>query len=259
MKNNIVLLCLLFHLCSCSVIKKDEPSQVVLEGLGESIKISTSNDKKIFPKEWLLSSINAKAQSLDEGEFQRCRKIILSGLEKYPSELVLKNLKSVYLLRYLEYFGIEAGGTNSLSSVYLISKGKAKGFTDFWVEKTFHAEFSSILLRNYTTLFDEEKWKEINGLKVHYGRGGVEAIGEKKMDKTFDFVLNEIGFLHEYGKSSLENDFNAFVEQLFMGNKNFWQRVNTYPKLNKKLEMVIGFYQHIHPSFTIEYFRSLVQ
>lgn len=44
-----------------------------------------------------------------------------------------------------------------------------------------------------------------------------------------------------------------------MGNKNFWQRVNIYPKLNEMLEIVIGFYQHIHPSFNVEYFRSLVQ
>lgn len=37
------------------------------------------------------------------------------------------------------------------------------------------------------------------------------------MDKIFDFALNEMGFLHEYGKSSLENDFNAFVEQVIYG------------------------------------------
>ena len=250
---------MLFHLCSCSIIKKDEQPQVVFEGYGESIKISTSDDKKIFPKEWLLSSVDAKAQSLGKVEFQRCRKIVLSGLDKYPTELLQKNLKAVYLLRHLEYFGIEAGGTNSLNKVYLISRGRAKGFTDFWVEKTFHAEFSSILFRNYATFFDEEKWREINGLNVYYGRGGVEAIGEKKMGKSFDFSLNEIGLLHEYGKSSLENDFNAFAELLFMGDKNFWQLINKYSKLNKKLEIVIDFYQHIHPSFNIEFFRGLIQ
>ena len=211
----------------------------------------------MFPSKWLEPPINVRVKALSVDEFKRCRKIILDALEKYPEEVVKDNLKAVYALKYLEFYDIEAGGTNSRNQVYVISKGLRQGYTAGWVEKVFHAEFSSILLRNYLGWFGQERWKEINGVGFKYGRGGVDAIGNKKAQKEFDSSLNDKGFLHEYAKSSLENDFNSFAEYMFLGQESFWELINNYPKLEKKREQFIEFYKRIHPSFTRNFFKNL--
>jgi hypothetical protein len=211
----------------------------------------------MFPSKWLEPPINVKVKPLSANEFKRSRRIILDALEKYPEEVVRDNLKEVYALKYLEFYDIEAGGTNSRNQVYVISKGLRAGYTADWIEKVFHAEFSSILLRNYSERFGRKQWKEINGMSFNYGRGGVDAIGSKKAQKKLDSSLNNKGFLHEYARSSLENDFNSFAEYMFLGQKSFWELISSYPKLEKKRDQFIEFYKRIHPSFTHHFFKNL--
>ncbi|MEE9355685.1 MAG: hypothetical protein V3U75_08875 [Methylococcaceae bacterium] len=258
MKKIVVLLCLLFQLSACSLIKKSERQPVAFVSQGRSINLLTSDDKLIFPEQWLVAPTNAKAQALSDDELKRSRKIILDGMAKYPVNLLFENLQTVYVLKHLEFSGVRAGGTNSLKNVYVLNKGLVKGFTAKWIEKTFHAEFSSILLRNYSARFDRAGWRKINEPDFHYGQGGVNAISTNKARKRFDPALHKTGFLHEYACSSMENDFNAFAELLLLGHSSLWNLAEKYPRIRSKLLKIIQFYQAIHPTFNERYFRSLV-
>jgi hypothetical protein len=180
-----------------------------------------------------------------------------AALKKYPQRLIAANLKSIYVLHTLEYSGISASGTNSRGQVYLANRGSGEGFTDCWVERTFHAEFSSILLRNFPRHLDKARWEAVNGMAFKYGLSGVQAVREGKTRKSFDASLHPQGFLYQYAKSSLENDFNSIAEQLFLGDGRFWAVVTTHLRLRNKTDLAVEFYKRTDAAFNGPFFKSV--
>jgi hypothetical protein len=69
--------------------------------------------------------------------------------------------------------------------------------------------------------------------------------------------LHEEGFLHEYGKASLEEDFNSFAGRLFSGDAGLWRAIEKYPRVKAKADLAIAFYTRLDPSLTTEFFQSL--
>ena len=103
-------------------------------------------DGNIFPSSWYGSGIDAKAESLSAGEIERSKRIIITALDKYPTQLLKNNLKSVYVLKSMSFYGVNYGGTNLPPDiVYAANDGVGMGGTDIVVEQTFHHEFSSVL------------------------------------------------------------------------------------------------------------------
>jgi hypothetical protein len=132
------------------------------------------------------------------------------------------------------------------------------GYTDIAIEKEFHHEFSSILKYNYG--LDEITWRQVNPAGFVYfdeTTGGTGAIKAGKASQTFDPKEHEMGFLYEYAESTLENDFNSFAENIFMGEESFFNIVESYDKLKSKLNLTIAFYNSLDPVFTIDYFKGL--
>ena len=208
----------------------------------------------IFPDSWLKAPIRAKAELLEESQRQRARDIVARALAKYPAKVLQDHLRKVQVVGRLEYFGVATGGTNSRNAVYLAVK---KSYSDDAIERVFHAEFSSILLRNRARDFDEAAWQRINPADFHYRGNGVQAIKKGEASQKLEASLNEQGFLIEYSSSSLENDFNSFADRLFNGGASFWQIVDQHPKIRAKAELVIAFYAKLDASFTKAWFQSL--
>ncbi|MEL7496479.1 MAG: hypothetical protein AAFN77_02635 [Planctomycetota bacterium] len=250
----LVTLVLFSSTCCRSVVA--QPTTTVLD---EPVKVSRSAEKEIFPKSWRTSRINANADPIDSEEVERTKQILNSAFNKYPKKVLSANLKTVFILRRLRFFGVSASGTNSTDCVYMANRGVEAGFDDAWVEGVFHAEFSSILLRNFRGQFDQEVWQKINKAGFQYGGNGVEAIRNGAASKNFDPALYEQGFLYEYAQSSLENDFNSIAQQLFTGNPEFWKIVKAHSAISQKVDLAIGFYQKIDPTFDREYFESLAK
>jgi len=223
------------------------------------VRIATSADRNIFPRSWQSTRINARAESLADEETERSRTILTAAFKKYPAEILVAQLDAVYVLHRLRYFGISASGTNSRNRIYLANRGVAHRFTDARIEGTFHAEFSSILLRNFPRHLDTDAWKAINRMGFEYGSSGVEAVRNRMARKHFDAKLHAAGFLHQYAQSTLENDFNSIAEQLFLGNPRFWVVVNQHECLRRKTQLVIHFYQQIDPSFDTGFFQSIAR
>jgi hypothetical protein len=220
------------------------------------VEISFSADSKIFPSSWLTKEINGKAAPLDTAEFERSRAVIIKALNKYPVELIAKHLTKVYIVNHLEFYGLSYGGTNSTSMIYLINKGVGLGYSDFWIEQAFHSEFSSILFRNYSFLFDKKKWISKNS-GIRYGQSGTEALRLGKASTVFDFELNKKGFLSLYGTASIEEDFNTFAENLFLSSTGFWEIGKRQKRIDKKTKQVIQFYNQIDSRFDLNYFTTV--
>ncbi|EGV43723.2 hypothetical protein BZARG_1192 [Bizionia argentinensis JUB59] len=126
------------------------------------------------------------------------------------------------------------------------------------MEQLFHAEFSSILLRNYKDQFNELAWINSNSYKFKYGNDGASTIKEQKASQHFFHKWNNQGFLNEYATSSLENDFNSFAKNIFTPKPRFDKLIEEYSALANKNRLIIEFYNAIHDDFTKVYFKDIL-
>jgi len=228
-------------------------AQVLNERTGVLIYYNVGDET--FPDSWKTDEVNAKGVSLDTIEIERSMKIVKDALAKYPKDLIKSNLKKIYILKKIEFYGQEFGGTNSTDVVYIANGGEDLGYTNSYIEQTFHHEFSSILLRNYSNLLKREEWISINALP--YGDGGVQALKESKDSQDINPMLNSKGFISQYATSDLENDFNTFAENLFYPSDEFYNTVKNYPKIRQKLEFILEFYFALDNTLTKKYFEKL--
>jgi len=221
-----------------------------------NVQILFNVEDKMFPESWYESEINAEPLSLDSAECERSKQLILNAVKKYPASIINANLEKVYVLKRIKFYGVDYGGTYYLDSktVYVTNSGIENGYTDEFVEQSFHHEFSSILMQAYS--FDDTNWKSKNKPGVEYGSGGVNAIIEGNSSLDFDSNYNKNGFLSAYGMSDVENDFNTFAENLFLPSKDFWLICNKYSRIKAKVKIMITFYLSIDEQFSEEYFKN---
>ena len=223
-----------------------------------NIIIYFSINKNTFPKSWKTKKINAKGVSLSKKEYQITKRTIKKALAKYPLSVIKNNLKAIYVLKKIEFYGQQYGGTNSTDTVYLTNNGIARNYSEHYIEQTFHHEFSSILLRNYPHYFDKEKWINTNIKGFKYGKGGVNALKKKIANQKFNRRINKKGLLTQYSISSLENDFNNFAQNIFLPSKNFKSILRKYKRLRQKRDIILRFYQRIDNQFTKQFFNEIL-
>ena len=159
----------------------------------------------------------------------------------------------------MTFYNVGYGGTNTTDALYLTNNGVAEGYTNLYLEQTFHHEYSSILYRNYSSFLDEAAWKKANNTGFDYNdpEAGVGAIRNNQSSQDLDTALCVKGFLTQYSLSGMENDINTFAQNLFSPSGNFWNYVDHYPNINKKTKLLISFYNKIDPVFTENYFKKL--
>ncbi|MCB1276309.1 hypothetical protein [Prosthecobacter sp.] len=238
------------------LVSRAADERVIMEA---PVRVVASASPDVFPESWCKSPVLASGEELPEEEFERVRKILGRALAKYPPQILQADLKAVYVLAELRYSGVITSGTNSRTCVYLKIGDEKKGFTDTHIESVFHAEFSSILLRNHARHFDKEAWQAVNPPGFRYLGNGVDAVKQKKAGLKLSDALHEIGFLKEYSQSTLENDFNALANLLFSGDANLWEISARFPKIRRKVDLALAFYQKLDPAFTELYFRSFTK
>ncbi len=221
-----------------------------------TISIYFEVDATTFPSSWHSKKIAAKGVSLDSSEIERSIVAVKKALRKYPISTLQKNISKIYVLKSIEFYGQTFGGTNSTDVIYIANNGVAKGYTSNYLEKTFHHEFSSILLRKFPHFLDKNEWQNQNN--IQYGKGGVQALKDNNDSQNFDEKLHEKGFLYEYAVSGFENDFNSFAENLFLPSKDFYKTVDKHNSVKNKFEMIVQFYESIDPSMRENYFRDVL-
>ena len=169
------------------------------------------------------------------------------------------NLRFIYWLKKMSFYNVGYGGTNSTYAVFLTNDGALMGYTDNYLEQTFHHEFSSILYRNYPAFLDTLQWKSLNEKNFIYNdpEDGVGAIRNNASSQDLDTTLCVRGLLTQYAMSSIENDLNTFAQNLFAPSAGFWNIVDRYPRIQQKTRLIILFYSKINPIFTETYFRNL--
>ncbi len=246
---------LFFLLSSLSGATQGNPSDTVIRG----VKISFTYSRSIFPGSWQPAPINASGEQIDTKEIRRSLDIVIKAIQKYPVAALKNELTAVYFLKSLKFYDVGYGGTNSSDALFLTNNGVDMGFTDLYLEQTFHHEYSSILYRRHPQWLDARSWLAANAPGFDYNdpENGVGAIRNNASSQELDSNFCKKGFLTQYSQSSLENDLNTFAQNLFSPSDGFWKLVDRYPKVRKKMKLLVQFYQQMDPVFTEEYFRKI--
>ena len=215
-----------------------------------ALKFVYDNGIDHIPEDWQEEGIDANVTDISDEELRRFPSLLREALERYPEAVIKKNLRTVVLFESIEFFGLGYGATYSDDTVFLSSEGKAEGFSDTYLIKGFHHEFSSILFHNYK--FPKERWEKVNPPGFEYSGSGAAAIRSGETDMVGGPKYYRDGLLTEYAKSALEEDFNVFSETVIYEPKRVKRLILVYPRLAKKFDIWAEFYQSIDPSFTRE-------
>jgi hypothetical protein len=200
-----------------------------------------------FPSEWLKDPLICFGEQFDLVEAPRVKSYIEDFISAYDSNFLRQNLTDIYLLDELTCFGNPFGGSNSISSVYLTVRTQDKGYTDQFLVSTLHHEFSSILMRNYRSLFPDQEWRLINPDSFVYSENDVQVVQEPTIrDQTKELL--EAGFLTRYNTTTAENDFNTLVEWLSTRGTELCEIRSQYERIDRKAELAIQFYAAIGAS-----------
>lgn len=210
----------------------------------------------MFPQHWWQAPVNAVVTDLDSEEVERSVRAIKTALAKYPGDMPLY-LESIYVFKSMQFYGVPYGGTYRApahATVYLANDGYPKT----QLERVFHAELSSVLLKSAPHWFSEEDWRACLPASFDYA-GDRETIALLELGEPLEQVeasFYEKGFLSYYATTTLENDFNSVVKELFVPSPGFWERLERQPRIAKKVELVVTFYRRFDERFSLEYFKG---
>ena len=250
-------------LCASTVYSEDEPvaDRVIDERTGVHIYFTDKGEDypdswyksngKIFPAHW-YDETDFVTTSIDRSKRARYLKVIQKALAKYPARVVRKNLREVYVLESMRFNGQVWHGTLADYTLYLTHRNSR-----LFLERVFHHEFSSVLLKSNAFYFSKRKWAKFNPKDFRYGKGSA-AFEPKSGDFLFNPEHNSQCVLLRYGKTSLVNDFNIFAENLFLPKPGFRELLDEYPCLRNKRDYAIRFYRKLDRSLNKEFFDRLL-
>lgn len=223
-----------------------------------NVKINWFPTRTMFHESWWGGTIKGKVKALKKRELKRHVKIINRAMAKYPSAVLRSNLKNVFLLSKLAFYGANYGGSYYKKNLFFANKGSRLGFSNLYLEQSFHHEFSSVLFIYNKHRFPSQQWKQANKPGFQYGKGGTSALLTGKSGYARKKRYLQIGLLNQYAGASIEEDLNVFAETLFTDKKIF-TLAKIYPRIGKKLKLLIRFYRRIHTDFTKAYFSKMTQ
>ncbi len=229
----------------------EEPFRELSEQYGIEFKYRIDDD--FFPSYWRRPPVDVHAEPVTDKEIERFPRLIAMAFSKYPAQLLKDNLRAVYITRTLYCYGVRYGATYSNGTIYLTSDGPDRGYSDNYLISTFHHEFSSILLNNYS--FPGAQWVASNPRGVRYrypGEGGYRALVEGTGSLDGSEPLYREGFVNDYAASHMEEDFSEFSACVFSNPLMMKELMHTYPVMKNKFEVWIEFFSKLDRSFTRE-------
>lgn len=192
-----------------------------------------------FPPKSLLSRGYCTGEQFNLEDAPRIILNIEEFISRYDFNFIKRNLTDIFILKGFNCVGKPYGGTFYGSSIYI---NVGSNYPDRVIRMTMHHEFASILKINYP--FPEQEWKLINDNKYPYTGNDIEMLDQREPPETPPEVL-EAGFLSEYAKTTLDNDFSTYSEWLFTRENELCEMRKKYDRIDKKANIAIKFYESI--------------
>ncbi|MBX3096826.1 MAG: hypothetical protein KF812_08190 [Fimbriimonadaceae bacterium] len=202
-----------------------------------------------FPFQWRTRPYDLRVEALPSAWSAPFRDAASSALKRYGDHFLLPDIA---LVSSFSLGGKAYGGTYDGNTVFIACDGA----DDRFVRRAVHHEYSSILLKKYGSNFYKSRWIAANPSEFLYGSGGFRALESQGVQTEINSSSAAQGFVSEYSKASLEEDFNLVAENLFEGGREFWRIVDQSPKLAVKVQIAVAFYEALDPALTEAAFRN---
>lgn len=183
---------------------------------------------------------------------------VQSALTKYPPELIKNHLHAVFIAGLIKTFGTEIGASYHKTWIYLSALEKYEPGGSNLYELNLHHELSSLFLNRAS--FPSTSWKSVNSEEFKYLSKSVDVVKaaavESRQDPQNAHMWYQDGFVHDYGMSSLNNDFNMYAELAMADPEKLAELAQQYPRIKAKTQIFVEFYSSLATELGA-YFKSV--
>jgi len=222
-------------------IKQDWPDLAI---------ITDVKSKQYFTDEWNNDFVHPKATSIKDDQLRRFLTILPIELKKYPPSLIKSDLHAIALSSSLSLYGIEYGGSNSGKRIYMTVLSPEQGYTDEYIKRTIHHEFSSILIREHK--FPLREWRAVLPAGVKYNDSIDKEVKTIEAGRDLSIASSELleqGFLSSYRLTNYINDINTYAELSFIEPDKIKKLATKYKRIGVKYDLLIKFYKNLDMNF----------
>ncbi len=202
-----------------------------------------------FSNAWLQPPISGQGEQVNLEDALRVVPAIEAFVRSYNATFLEANLQDIYLLGAMVFYGEHYGGTYTAHAVFIEVGSEKENYTVDFVTSQLHAEFSSILMKNYP--FPSSTWNNINDHGFKYSQNDVQMLGQPGLYDQHQALLKQ-GFLNKYSTTNLENDFNDIAFELFTQAPHLCFLAKGYEKIREKVNLAVTFYRRIDPQIKLE-------
>lgn len=183
---------------------------------------------------------------------------VRDAISKYPPEIIKNNISAVFISGTIKSHNVQIGGSYFKKWIYLSALEKYEQAGIELYAQNFHHELSSLLIDHDG--FPSKRWHAVNESDFKYLSRQVEVVHsaaqENRKDPREAPKWYAAGFVHDYGMSSMENDFNMYAELAMTHPQRLKELAQAYPKIKAKTQILVEFYTSLAPELGA-YFKSM--
>lgn len=151
-------------------------------------------------------------------------------------------IHEVYLVDRLFIDGVPVGGTYYGHRVFCSLRAPDDRFVHAsWLQSVAHAEISSVYFHKHASCLPSDRWQALNLKGFRYHGSGLEVARIGGPATMYDSALWAEGFLTDYAKASLEEDFNACWQFIMTADEQSLRRACGFSILKNKFELTCQF------------------
>lgn len=179
-------------------------------------------------------------------------------LNKYPEELLSEAVKEIYVCNEFKFRGAYIGGNAYNEEQILVIAFNTNELNTpdywYWMERLFHHELSHLIYHKFIKNFNQKKWKKENGVNYYSNKVSRKYTNT---DVALDTNLLQHGFINQYSRHNIKEDFAVYAEYMFTPDAKFKKEIKNYTRSNNKYKMMVDFFNKIDTSYTDAYFEKL--
>lgn len=251
------------------IINADKPVEKVVESLSSCQELTNCLKYRNVEIVWevpenVFYTVGKNISANANGKYsEETIAVIKKTLDKYPQGLLNRYLNRIYLLDSLTVDNLRSlGVADSHNRRLFVVVDQSNILT----EQIIHHELAHILSLNpdnsyWAAISMKKEFAAVNPADFKYG--SLDIYRATNNIQSYSPRLAQQGFLTYYSTVNIEEDIAQFATRMFKDDNDslgtdFWALVDSSPKLQEKLKIMLKFYSERDSQFFTEnYFRTV--